>query len=731
MHTGRSKMKTALALILCAALLLTVTVPAAASQKISNPGNFSGIDGIDTDPEVGVHNSYAWCAEMFAQTDGDYLWVGTNRDMGRIILNLADVVEIDALTWIAELLGKNAGLPEMSEDTKGKIYRQRAADSDAPWELMYENPAINGYRRMILFKGDLYVCAGLTNTPDYDYSVILRFKPGFKAGGEPEVVLWESLPRNDDGNLKAMEYFRAACVYEDRLYIGTFDSKIYVTDGAGLTGLTPGAGEKSTGWELFANLRQHPDFQAITEGPLVDQTYVWDMVGFNGSIYAAVTYFGFNMFKLTPQTGGAPPVIKQVVGNSADAKYPNGVGMEGLVSASPYTASFGGKEYVYVSTYANGPSLLGNLALGQVETAFDELMCPPSIFRFDSDDNWELVAGDTAGKFVPVDKAGNQLPRLGNQRAGFSAFNDKIENLSFNQYIWWMTQYDGKLYASTWDLGVFKRQNPALVIMGLLSAVVFSVSGALLSLFAVAGPALSLSGGPRLAQTGLRYADGDGAPSGGGLILELFMAVPRAVWAMLKTIPMWMDASKYMERTNPYGFDLFVSEDGVNFEPVTVNGLGNGENYGGRVLLPTQYGLFVCTANPFGGAQVWRLDDIRKELQPNIPAVVQLKVGETFKGTLRGLDMPNGAAVSMTGASDYANIALEHRKSTTIIDTTNKILRIGPQYLEFQSNKKHPVQMFDVVFTGTAAGVQDVTLRFSWNGVEAAKTVKVIVTDIA
>ena len=36
--------------------------------------------------------------------------------------------------------------------------------------------------------------------------------------------------------------------------------------------------------------------------------------------------------------------------------------------------------------------------------------------------------------------------------------------------------------------------------------------------------------------------------------------------------------------------------------------------------------------------------------------------------------------------------------------------------------------MVDVVFTGTAAGEQDVTLRFGWNGAEASRTVKVIVT---
>ena len=263
-----------------------------------------------------------------------------------------------------------------------------------------------------------------------------------------------------------------------------------------------------------------------------------------------------------------------------------------------------------------------------------------------------------------------------------------------------MAQYDGKLYASTWDLGVFKRLIPAAVIMTLLSVAMESAGGE----FSIVAEGLNL-------QT----------------ILKTFVGLPAAIWAMLKTIPMWNSILLFNERTNPGGFDLYVSEDGVNFEPVTVNGLGNEENYGGRVLLPTQYGLFVCTANPFGGAQVWRLDDIKQELQPNIPAVINLRVGETLKASLRGLDMPNGAAVIMDGASDYAKITLAHRSSGTITDTTNRIALIGPKYFERQKNTKYPVQMYDVFFKGETAGTQDVTLRFSWNGVEATRTVRVIV----
>jgi hypothetical protein len=44
------------------------------AQKISGGGVRGGIDGIDADPDVGIHNSYAWCSEVFEQ-DEDAAWL--------------------------------------------------------------------------------------------------------------------------------------------------------------------------------------------------------------------------------------------------------------------------------------------------------------------------------------------------------------------------------------------------------------------------------------------------------------------------------------------------------------------------------------------------------------------------------------------------------------------------------------------------------------------------------
>jgi nucleoside-diphosphate-sugar epimerase len=72
------------------------------------------------------------------------------------------------------------------------------------------------------------------------------------------------------------------------------------------------------------------------------------------------------------------------------------------------------------------------------------------------------------------------------------------------------------------------------------------------------------------------------------------------------------------------GFDLWRTRDGVNWVPVSLNGMGNPFNYGGRTMVSSPDGLFIGTANPFapevaivngasrtyianpdGGAEVW------------------------------------------------------------------------------------------------------------------------------
>ena len=668
-----------------AIMLMIVIVPAVnasadivggtpGAERITNIGPYDGIVG---DP----HNSYAWCGEVFNQDGTDYLWVGSNRDML--------TAQLFGMGLGSEYINSVLGTAVPSSDRAAKIYRLNLEAEDAQWELMYENDEFSGYRKMILFDDGLYVFSGSTNSAKGDSYVIYKFSenavpmtdPNF---AEPAVSL--SVPLREESN----QYFRAACIHDGKLFAGTFDSKLcYIGTGP----------EAEWTWidiEADYELEYKPDGN-MGEG-------IWDIISFNNALYVFMTGNGFRVYKITSDVDPYD-TIEQIVGNDYEfAQYPAGLGVtnnypfedEGtnnklmtLVAASPFIFEVEGTPYVYVTTFANGPAFLVSAATAAVddaqlfEDAFGGIYCPATICRFDASDKWEVVVGDYDYDWdhTPKDSGGVFLDNIGNMRAGFYVGEDD-KNPSANLYIWWMAEYDGKIYASTWDMIFFRDALPVVLaaifangydgddmlmptidVLREITALLQSVSSIdtgeitsdLTDLINKAGEDLyeALQGTsaildvPRVLNK--MYADItemvqnlqntpspiDTAPLNQAITIFLLNAVNRPVQTV-GALSGLMDAinvcSFYLlENSDPRGFDLFCSDDGLNFYPVTVNGFGDGNNYGGRVLLPTDYGLFVLTANPFTGCQVWLLsDDI--EVDPvtiYAPSEISLKVGES------------------------------------------------------------------------------------------------------
>ena len=62
----------------------------------------------------------------------------------------------------------------------------------------------------------------------------------------------------------------------------------------------------------------------------------------------------------------------------------------------------------------------------------------------------------------------------------------------------------------------------------------------------------------------------------------------------------------------PLGFNLYVSKNGLDFDSVFLDGLDNRYNYGGRILfLDRDNDLYIGTANPYQGLEVWRASQCR------------------------------------------------------------------------------------------------------------------------
>ncbi len=149
-------------------------------------------------------------------------------------------------------------------------------------------------------------------------------------------------------------------------------------------------------------------------------------------------------------------------------------------------------------------------------------------------------------------------PLLGDEHRSLSRLGAGFNN-PFNVYGWQIQEYQGKLLISTFD----DSSNMEVILTTLLAN-----REALEQVFEPA-------------------------------IIRIIIAVYRSVVEILRAI-------RY-----PIGFDLYVSEDGIHFSPVFLNGLGNPNNYGGRILyVGSDNKLYIGTANPFQGCEVWQTSSL-------------------------------------------------------------------------------------------------------------------------
>jgi Synergist-CTERM protein sorting domain-containing protein len=526
-------------------------------------------DGL-VEPDGDRHNSYAWSMETMTNSEGDeYLYVGSNRDL--IVMMFAQMggVSEDALVAVT-----SGDIPGSSGDYRARIFRKKLYGRDNTWEQIYISPTMQpkaiaganimgnglempldmGYRGVVK-----YAAPGESAPSLYFGSMgyttrLLKFGPDFEPGDTPEVVF-----ETASGTTASL---RPLVVHEDKLYVGvlTASDDPASADLQVLGSATPTGNDS---WEPVADKNDFPG--ARLDPKAVGGGGIWDMISFNGYIYAFVgSYYtgnsddGFMVFKgkyVGTDTEGANAYgwkWQPIVCTAAGAKYPNGVGNSKNMTASPFLYSVGGKDYVYVGTFADAPTAFTNLLSGGSLQTFLDVLTPCQVYRFGADDEWEMIIGN------PDESNGVFAERKGNYGAGF--FNpptltgvplptgiSSVQDLSLNLYAWRMGVYNGKLYVTTFDPGVV-----------------------------------------------LDYAENMVTDPVQKTAVRLFITAFKAY------------------NDNPAGFDLYSTANGVDFTAVTRDGFGDKFNYGGRTIKPTENGLYVGTANPFYGGQVWKVSDVQQ-----------------------------------------------------------------------------------------------------------------------
>ena len=123
----------------------------------------------------------------------------------------------------------------------------------------------------------------------------------------------------------------------------------------------------------------------------------------------------------------------------------------------------------------------------------------------------------------------------------------------------------------------------------------------------------------------------------------------------------------YYLRDAERGFDMYVTEDGVNFTTLTTNGFNDPYNHGLRTFAVTNQGLCLGTANPFYGCQVWiqRKENSENPVEPGTPDPTE----PTDPSQPGGGDQPGG---SQTGGNDQSS-----GTTTTVTTTTKKTPKDG------------------------------------------------------
>lgn len=617
--------KKALSIMLVIIMMMSVMLPTSSAEetipntyysdnykitKISNPTTGSGeADGLLYGDEANRINSYAWST---AYRDG-YLYIGVNRNFLNVAISTFGTgIDMDIINEFETILTRGE-LPAFNKDERQAMILKLNPETSET-EIIYRPPYLEqydvyldaAYRNVIEYKGDLYYgTMGAVTTRilkvDKDDNVTVAFAGGAGAS------------------------FRSSEIYNDELYFAGFDTRItdnVKEDGSQYTkmAIIRMEGEE---WNRVAD---HKDFIEYAEDTIYqgEGGNMWDIIAYNGYLYAIIaTSNGFVMFKgiEDPENENANEygwVWTEVIGKNSEyypgmaptsAGYPYG----GAVASSATPVVYNGKLYVGTFDYATKslaaiikqlvPYLKGNvesIKLSQLlAPLYYSITHPQKLYEVDENDKVTEV----------------------------TEFNKLMEGTS-NEYIWRFQEYDGKLFIGTFDAepmykyvtqitdGFLASLNTddVMNVVAAISNLISKIKGGDDAKEAVdeivdsveQGDAAAISEAVENAQEQLEDLPETEETSEAKALLNKIIDI-----FDMKGLTMYLEISQYMVN-NTAGFDLYATTDMENFDCITLNGFDDEYNYGARTFAATDEGLYIGTANPFYGAQVWKLEDLEE-----------------------------------------------------------------------------------------------------------------------
>lgn len=566
-----------------------------------------GAVDVVTDPEAEGYNAgdrgqnYAWAAVGY----GDWIYVGTcyaaiGNTLSLMKSSLGDEFDDRVLKATFDALYNGTFFLEEADGGKPKGVLVKINTKTGETKVLMSG-TLNGhtplFRNAIEYHGKLYFCGSVG---------------GGGIGFLPSV--WQVDPETDEckvvyAGLNSVQDYAAAykegistgirgmCVYQDQLVISnvTMDA---TTGKSSATLLISSDPEK--GFTQIADSESLFNYPAYRYADSIYGGSIWDMVEYNNSLYVSIctgtldnmpnknTMQSFALVRGDRNADGTFTWTPVAGDQKKDgARYTFGIDPERTRSGAANLMVF--NDYLYIGEYNDEEIALervlfsktGKNADGQFGGGLDcrflnaNLDQSVNLYRMDKNENMELVVGNSTKMFPNGSLSG--------LKSGFGR--------NENQYIWRMEVYDGKLYVGTHDASSLLECFGQFVNGNLLKRTPsewkdqWSYLQALLKALATVDP--NGTGNPdTLAQT-IKFSYN-------------FVFKNITVRNMASAIKLL----NYL-RTAKRGFDLYVTEDGVNFETITIDGFGDPYNHGLRVFATTDQGLCLGTANPFFGTQIW------------------------------------------------------------------------------------------------------------------------------
>ena len=566
-----------------------------------------GAVDVVTDPEAEGYNAgdrgqnYAWAAVGY----GDWIYVGTcyaaiGNTLSLMKSSLGDEFDDKVLKATFDALYNGTFFLEEADGSNPKGVLTKINTKTGETKVLMSG-TLNGqtplFRNAIEYKGKLYFCGSVG---------------GGGIGFLPSV--WQVDPETDEckpvyiGLNSAKDYaaaykqgictgIRGMCVYNDQLVISnvTMDA---ATGKSSATLLISSDPEK--GFTQIADSDSLFNYPAYRYSDSIYGGSIWDMVEYNNSLYVSIctgtednmpnnnTMQSFALVRGDQNADGTFTWTPVAGDQKKDgARYTFGIDPERTRSGAANLTVF--NYYLYIGEFNDEEIALerilfsktGKNANGQFGGGLDcrflnaNLDQSVSLYRMDKNENMELVVGNSTKMFPNGSLSG--------LKSGFGR--------NENQYIWRMEVYDGKLYVGTHDASSLLECFGQFVNGNLLKRTPSEWKDQWNYLKAL--------------MKALETVD----PNGNGNPDALAQTIKFSYNFVFKNITVRNIASaikllNYL-RTAKRGFDLYVTEDGVNFETVTIDGFGDPYNHGLRVFATTDQGLCLGTANPFYGTQIW------------------------------------------------------------------------------------------------------------------------------